>query len=66
MSRNKLITCAIAAEKLGFSRDYVRRMCLLGKIKAEKLGNDWIFPLSAIKHIRRQRRLREKSDGIDE
>ena len=60
--KNRLITCAIAAEMLGFSPDYIRRLCLDGKIDAQKIGHDWIFPMSAIANIRRQRKLKDKEE----
>lgn len=60
---SKLLTCTKAAKILGFTADYVRRLCIDGKIKAEKLGNDWVFPASAIKDIKRQRHHKELEHG---
>lgn len=59
MKRNRLITTAIAAQMLGFTRDYIRQLCADGEIKADKLGHDWIFPESAIKHIKRKRQKKD-------
>ncbi len=53
--KEKMITTGIAAKILGFTPDYVRRLCLEGKIKGEKLGHDWMMYESDIKHITRQR-----------
>lgn len=60
--KNKIITCAIAGERLGFSAAYIRRLILDGKIKAEKIGHDWIMTEKDIKHIVRRRQSRK---GVD-
>lgn len=52
---NKLITSAQAAKQLGFSADYIRHLILEGKIKAEKIGRNWVLYPSAIKNIKRVR-----------
>lgn len=49
------MTTAMAAEKLGMSQDYIRRLCQNGQIKAEKVGHDWIFTEMALKNIQRKR-----------
>lgn len=64
-NRNKLITSAMAAKILGFSPDYIRRLINEGKIKAEKLGHDWLVTEKAIAHIKRQRFPKEKENGSD-
>lgn len=60
MAKIKLLTCSMAARILGFTPDYIRRLCGEGKIKAEKLANDWLMPESAIKDIKRQRKKKQK------
>ncbi len=60
--RLKLITCRIAAKILGLSPDYIRRLCGTGKIKAEKLGHDWLFPEESIKDIKRQRKKKSEEN----
>ncbi len=55
MSKGNLITTIIAAEKLGLTSDYIRQLCARGKIKAKKIGHNWLFTESAIKHIKRKR-----------
>ncbi len=60
---NKLITCEIASKMLGLSRDYIRLLCWNGKIKAQKIGQNWVFTESAIKHIYRKRKTKK---GIDD
>jgi len=52
---SKLITTSLAAKMLGFTPDYIRRLILDGKIKAEKLGHNWVFTEAAIKHVKRIR-----------
>jgi len=51
MARPKQLTSAMAAKILGFTPNYIRRLCLAGKIIAFKLGHDWLMAESAIKHI---------------
>jgi excisionase family DNA binding protein len=60
MKKDKLITCVVAAQMLGFSADYIRRLCLSGEIKAEKMGKTWIMTHAAIKNIKRQRQTKNK------
>lgn len=60
MSKQKLITTAMAAEKLGFTANWIRRLILKGKIRAEKIGPDWLMKEKDIAHIKRQRKLPEK------
>jgi excisionase family DNA binding protein len=63
MSKVKLLTSKMAAVILGFTPDYVRRLCGMGKIKADKFGHDWLFPESAIKNIKRKRKKKEPENG---
>jgi hypothetical protein len=65
MTTGKFITSKMAAEKLGFSPDYIRRRCADGTIKAEKLGAVWIVQLSELRKMKRQR-YRRKKEIIDE
>jgi excisionase family DNA binding protein len=62
----KLITTAMAAKILGFTPDYIRRLCLKGKIKAIKHGHDWILQEKDLHRITRKRKAKELSNGIDE
>ena len=57
MIRNKgdYLTSAEVAAVLGFSHDYVRKLILKGKIKAEKLGRNWIVNKKNINKVHRQR-----------
>lgn len=50
-----ILSSSMVAEKLGFSQDYIRRLCLDGKIKAQKIGHDWVIYERDIKHLKRQR-----------
>jgi excisionase family DNA binding protein len=63
MAKNKLLSTAMAAAKLGFSADYVRRLCGDGKIKATKLSSDWLIDEKDIRDIKRQRKIRETEHG---
>ena len=53
--KNKLLTTKMAAEILGFTPDYIRRLIMDGKIAAEKIGHDWLLTETAIRHVKRQR-----------
>jgi len=70
MIRNKdnYLTSAEVAQALGFSHDYVRKLILQGKIKAEKLGRNWIINIKNIDKIHRQRfpRIKENGNGSNE
>lgn len=59
----KQLTTTMAAHLLGFSSDYVRRLCSKGVIKAQKLGHDWIMSESAIKNIKRKRKMKGEGNG---
>ncbi len=65
MIKDKYLTSAQAAKLLGFTSDYVRRLITSGKIKAEKVGRNWLLSPVAIKGIKRQRNPRIVSNGID-
>jgi len=56
MQKHKFLTTAMVGERLGFTADYIRRLIACGKIKAEKLGHDWLIPEKSILHIKRSRR----------
>lgn len=58
----KLLTSAMAAKILGFTADHVRHLIGKGKIKAVKLGHDWIVEPKAIAHIKRLRRSTNKEE----
>jgi excisionase family DNA binding protein len=62
-NRTKLITSAMAAKILGFSLSHVRRLILEGKIKAEKLGHDYLMSEKDIAHITRRRKANIKDES---
>lgn len=62
MTKDKLLTSASAAKILGFTSNYIRRLCSSGAIKSEKMGNSWIFTEAAIKNITRKRKVKLKED----
>lgn len=57
MKRLKLgyMTSAEVANHLGFSADHVRKMIVQGKIKAEKLGRNWIIDKTNLNEVKRKR-----------
>jgi len=54
-SRSNLFTVTEAAEIIGFHPDYVRRLILEGKVKAQKLGKNWFLRMFDIAKVKRQR-----------
>ena len=56
----------MAAEKLGFTPDYVRYLCAKGTIKATKLSHDWLIDEKDIRNIKRQRKKKELNHGSSE
>ena len=43
MTKNKQLTSAMAAEILGYSASYTRRLLRAGILQGQKLGHDWIL-----------------------
>lgn len=58
--KDAYITSSEAAKILGFTPTHVRRLIGRGKIKAEKVGANWILKPSAISGIKRVRWPRNK------
>lgn len=56
MIKNKYLTSAQAAKLFGFTPDYIRRLIMLGKIKAEKVGHNWLICPKDMRDIKRQRK----------
>ena len=58
MIKNKdhYLTTFEVAQKIGVTPDHIRRLIMQGKIKAEKLGNNWLVKPASIKNITRQRK----------
>jgi len=46
----------MAAERLGFTANWVRRMITQGEIKAVKHGYDWLIREKDIAHVKRRRK----------
>lgn len=57
------LTSAEAATALGFTADHVRRLIIKGKIKAVKLGHNWLIKPTAILHIKRLRKSKQPKEG---
>jgi excisionase family DNA binding protein len=64
-NKSNYVTSAEAAELLGFSRDHVRKLIIQGRIKAEKLGRNWIIEKKNLDKIHRQRFPRHKENAED-
>lgn len=54
-NKSNYITSAEAAVILGFSADHVRKLINQGKLKAEKLGRNWIINQKDLCKIKRKR-----------
>jgi DNA (cytosine-5)-methyltransferase 1 len=52
---HEYISGAEAAQRLGFSADYVRRLIRTGKMDGQKIGRNWIVNIEELKKITRQR-----------
>lgn len=63
MKQRNLLTTKLAAQMLGFTQDWVTKLCREGKIEAKKYGHDWIISEQALKNIKRRRFIKEKKDG---
>lgn len=63
MTANKLISSFEAAKILGFTPDYIRRLCARGIIKADKIAGNWLIKERALYNISRQRRPSQKKDN---
>ena len=45
---DELINTAEAAQRLGISEDWIRKLCAQGRIPgAKKIGRDWLIPVGA-------------------
>lgn len=64
-NKSNYVTSAEAAESLGFTQDHVRKLINRGRIKAEKLGRNWIIEKKNLDKIHRQRFPRPKENVDD-
>lgn len=70
-NRPKVYTCKMIAEIMGFTPDYIRRLCGQGKIKAMRYGQDWIVLPADLDAWRLEREKKnesgnsERSDNVD-
>ena len=49
-------TTATAAKKLGYTVQYVRELCITGRLKAVKVGRDWHITAAALQRYSEGRR----------
>lgn len=64
-NKSNYYTSAEVADLLGFSKDHIRKLINKGKLKAEKLGRNWVIEEKNLKKIQRQRFPRKK-DKVDD
>jgi len=62
-NKDAYLTSAEVAELYGFTPDHVRHLINDGKLKAEKLGRNWIIKK---KHLKNLKRIRKSSKEIAE
>lgn len=55
-NRDCYLTSAEVAELYGFTPDHVRHLISQGKLKAEKIGRNWIVNKKHLKNLKRQRK----------
>lgn len=63
-SRNNYLTSRDASAILGVTHDHVRKLIRTGKIKAEKLGHNWIIPRRSLENVKRMRFPKAKEQEI--
>lgn len=65
--KSNFITPNDVAAALGLTADHIRKLILAGKIKAEKLGRNWIINKKSITGLKRQRFPRQvkESSNVD-
>jgi len=61
--KNVFVTTTEAARLIGVTPDYVRYLILHGKIRALKVGNQWLIKPTALRHFERQRFSRKESEN---
>lgn len=63
------LTSLEAANILGFTPDHIRKLIASGKLKAEKLGHNWLIKMKDLSKIKRKRHCPHKGplpDGINQ
>ncbi len=61
-NRANYITTYEAAIILGFTADHIRKLITRGKIKAEKIGNNWLVARKDLTKTKRQRFPKKEKD----
>lgn len=61
-NKDNYVTSIEAAASLGFTADHVRKLIRQGKIKAERIGRNWIIKKNNLTKICRQRFPRIKGE----
>ena len=58
----ELINLKEASEKTGFSISYLRDIAQTGRLKAKKIGRDWLTTMAAVEEYKRTRKYIVKED----
>lgn len=56
MSKQTLLSTKMAADQLGFTANWIRRMILSGYIKAERVGHEWLIKPKDLAHVIKRRK----------
>jgi excisionase family DNA binding protein len=57
-----LMSMVEAAEKSGFSSDFLRELAAKGRLKAKRTGNIWLTTLAAIEEYKESRHRGKRTD----
>lgn len=55
MKLNDVMTTSQVATLLQLSPDYVRLLCRTNKLRAKKIGNDWLITAKDVKYLKRNK-----------
>jgi excisionase family DNA binding protein len=62
ITKSNYFTTSEAAAVLGFSHSRMRGIVNSGKIKAEKIGKNWIIEKKQLEKVKRQRAAKKKKE----
>jgi hypothetical protein len=54
----ELISLAEAAEKSGFAQDYLKKIAYNGRLRAKKIGRNWVTTIRAVEEYKESRSLK--------
>jgi len=60
LAQNGLISSKEAALRAGFTNDYLYRLCRLGKVEGQKIGNTWYVKESSLNAFLEQQKIKKE------